>query len=469
MLQNRLRAQEIFRALGDDLIQQDVSDRYTRDWSGDHVGVAATVLRPRSAEQIAEILRLACQHRIPVVPQGGHTGLAGGATPSSTGNEVVISLERMNQVRELSSENHYMVAEAGCVLRVLQDKAAEANLCLPISLGSQESCQIGGNVSTNAGGVNVLRFGMTGRMVLGIEAVLPDGRIFRKLKGLRKDNTGYRLAQLLVGAEGTLGVVTAVTLELFPLQDKIETAFLALPSYEAALRFYGSIRRRLGEFVTALEVIDQASVSLAISAGSGTAAPMPLTSPVYILLEASTSIDVDLSEVVLRALSSCMDEGLITDAVLASSGIQRRQFWAIREQVVEEQARCGRHLRTDVSVVISEIPTLVKSVEEDIERRFPAARILVYGHMGDGNLHINVLPPKGMQDPATILALLHDCEEIIFNVIDQLDGSISAEHGIGVKKRAAFLSRTPAVDIDIMKSIKSALDPQNIMNPERIF
>lgn len=459
----------LFSSLPGGVVSEEISERYTKDWSSDHSGAALALLRPRSVAEVQEIMRIASRERVAIVPQGGHTGLVGGATPSPDRNEVVLSLERLNAVREVSADNFYMVAEAGCILSNLQSAAADAGMFLPIALGAQESCQIGGNVSTNAGGVNVLRYGMTAKMVLGVEAVTPDGQLISRLKGLRKDNTGYRLSQLMVGAEGTLGVVTAVSLELFPNPTQVETAFLALPSYDAVLQFYGVIRRKLGEFVSALEVMDQDSVALACLPHTGAVAPLTLNSPVYVLLEAATSIDISLSEVMLGALQSCMEDGLIDDAVIATNGTQRRQFWAVREQVVEEQVRRGRHLRTDVSVAISRIPAVVAEIREQFNRHQPKARVLVYGHFGDGNLHINALPPADIAQGAEVEAWLHDCEELIFNAIDRHAGSISAEHGIGVKKRAAFLSRATADEVDIMRRIKAAIDPQNIMNPGRIF
>lgn len=459
----------LFSSLPGGVVSEDISERYTKDWSSDHFGAALALLRPRSVAEVQEIMRIASRERIAIVPQGGHTGLVGGATPSPDRNEVVLSLERLNAVREVSAENFYMVAEAGCILSNLQAAAADAGMFLPIALGAQESCQIGGNVSTNAGGVNVLRYGMTGKMVLGVEAVMPDGRMISRLKGLRKDNTGYRLSQMMVGAEGTLGVVTAVSLELFPSPTQIETAFLAVPSYDAALQFYGVIRRKLGEFVSALEVMDHDSVALACLPHTGASAPLTLNSPVYVLLEAATSIDISLSEVMLGALQSCMEDALIDDAVIATNGTQRRQFWAVREQVVEEQVRRGRHLRTDVSVAISRIPAVVAEIREQFNRHQLKARVLVYGHFGDGNLHINALPPADIAQGAEVEAWLHACEELIFNAIDRHAGSISAEHGIGIKKRAAFLSRATADEVDIMRRIKAAIDPQNIMNPGRIF
>lgn len=460
---------KLFGSLPGGVACEDISERYTRDWSGDHSGSALALLRPRSTAEVQQIMRIATRERIAIVPQGGHTGLVGGATPSSGRNEVILSLERLNAVREVSPEDFYMVAEAGCILSNLQAAAADAGMFLPIALGAQESCQIGGNISTNAGGVNVLRYGMTGRMVLGLEAVMPDGSLISRLKGLRKDNTGYRLSQLLVGAEGTLGVVTAVSLELFPSPTQIETAFLALPSYDTVLKFYGIIRRKLGEFVSALEVMDRDSVTLGCPPDSGASAPLALNSPVFVLLEAATSADINLSDVMLGALQSCMENGLIDDAVIATNRTQRRQFWAVREQLVEEQVRRGRHLRTDVSVAISRIPAVVAEVRAQFARHQPRAQVLVYGHFGDGNLHINVLPPAEIAQGPDIGAWLHDCEALIFDTIDRHAGSISAEHGIGIKKRPAFLSRATADEVDIMRRIKAAIDPQNIMSPGRIF
>jgi FAD/FMN-containing dehydrogenase len=441
--------------------------RYEQDWSGDHIGRARTVLRPRSTADVQEIVRRCAEANVPVVPQGGHTGLVGGGTPTADGREVVVSLERMNRIRRIDPAGFSMVAEAGCILETVQNAARETDLYFPLSLSAEGSCQIGGNIATNAGGINVLRYGMTRELVLGLEVVLPDGRLFEGLGGLRKDNTGYDLKQLFIGAEGTLGIVTAATLKLYPRPTQVETALLGLPSIGHAVELFAQARRDMGDLLSAFELMPRRCVELGLEVMTDLRDPFDPT-PVYILMEASTGGLIDLRSIMERFLERAREEGRVVDGAVATSGAQAKDFWRLREGLIEAQVRRGRHLRTDVSIPISAIPEFIDKAEGALHAFAPGCMPLSYGHIGDGNIHLNVVPPPGMAADE-VLPFLERCEEIVFAELDRLGGSISAEHGIGNKKRAAFLARKPPVHLDLMRRIKLALDPARVMNPGRIL
>jgi len=446
----------------------DPGSRYVRDWSGDHHGRPLAVLRPRTTEEVAAIVRHCVARHLPIVPQGGHTGLVAGAVPSARGDEVVVSLERMDRIRAIDRGNFSMVAEAGCVLETVHRAAEAADRYFPLALGAQGSCQIGGNVATNAGGLNVLRYGMTRDLVLGLEVVLPDGRVWDGLGTLRKDNTGYDLKQLFLGAEGTLGIVTAAVLKLFPRPTQVETAFLAVPSTAAAMALYAAARTGLSDLLSAFELLQRRGVELSLEAMPGLRDPLASAAPVYVLMEASASGLVDLRDLVERFLAGAADDGLVVDGALAASSAQAAEFWRIREGMIEAQVRRGRHLRTDVSIPISSLARFMDEAAAALERIAPDAIALGYGHVGDGNVHLNVVPPPGLA-PAAVLALLERCEDAIFDVVDALGGSISAEHGIGRIKRSAFLKRVSETELDLLQRIKTALDPAGLMNPGRIL
>ncbi|MCI0755440.1 FAD-binding oxidoreductase [Teichococcus vastitatis] len=442
--------------------------RYAQDWSGDLTGRPLAVARPARVEDLAQVVRLCAEAGVPVVPQGGHTGLVGGALPSAEGDELVISLERLDCVRGIDPVNFSMVAEAGCVLAALHRAAAEHDLHLPLSLGAQGSCQIGGNVATNAGGVNVLRYGMARDLVLGLEVVLPDGRVWNGLRSLRKNNAGYDLKQLFIGSEGTLGIVTAVALKLYPRPTQVQTVMLGLTSVEAAMTLYAAARRDLSDLLSAFELLPRRCIELTLAANSTLREPLAVPTPVYVLMEASASGLVDLTALMEQFLANCLEREAIIDGVVAMSQAQAGSFWRLREELVEAQHRQGRHLRTDVSVPISGLAAFMAAADAAMARHLPAAIPVVYGHVGDGNLHYNVLPPFGL-DPAARDALLYQAEELIFELVDHFDGSISAEHGIGRVKRVPFQHRLSAVDRDLLRAIKSSLDPAGGMSPGRIF
>ncbi len=455
---------------GPDVVVRDdgTLDRYQLDWSGDHRGRARAVVRPRSTEEVARIIRQCARGGIPIVPQGGHTGLVNAGTPSGDGTELVISLERLNRIRKVDPIDFSIVVEAGCILQDVRDAAEAADLYFPLSLGAQGSCQIGGNIATNDGGLNVLRYGMMRDLVLGIEAVLPDGRIFEDMRGLRKDNTGYDLKQLFIGSEGTIGIVTAAVLRLSPRATQSATAFLGCASVEAIVRLFGHARRDLGDLLSAFELMTRDSVVAAMRAFPELREPFAPPAPVYVILEASTSALIDLRATLERFLEMRLEDGAIDNGTVAASGAQVADFWRFREGVIEWQVRQGRHLRTDVSVAISALPAFVAEAEAAIRAIDPAAEAFTYGHVGDGNLHLNVLPPPAM-DGSAVGGFLDRCEDVIYDIVDRMGGSISAEHGVGRKKREAFLRRIDPTRLELMHKVKTAIDPAGRMSPGRIL
>jgi FAD/FMN-containing dehydrogenase len=450
------------------ITEDDAMARYSRDWSGDLAGRPLAVVRPADTKSVSAVMALCQEHAVAVVPQGGHTGLVGGATPSPAGDELVISLERMDRVRSIDPGNFSMVVEAGCVLETVHRIAEQHDLIFPLSLGAQGSCQVGGNVATNAGGVNVLRYGMARDLVLGLEVVLPDGRIWDGLRGLRKNNTGYDLKQLFIGSEGTLGIVTAAVLKLFPRPNQVQTVVLGLGSVEAAMALYVAARRDLSDLLSAFELLPRPCIELTLAEMPGLRDPLTTPCPVAVLMEVSASGLVDLAALVERFLAVRMEAGEVLDGTLAMSRAQASEFWAIREGLVEAQHKRGRHLRTDVSVPISALAAFMAEADSEMAEHLPAATPIVYGHVGDGNLHYNVLPPPGLTG-AALEAVLHRAEELIFAKVDRFGGSISAEHGIGVVKRVPFEQRLGTVDQELLRAIRLALDPAGRMSPGRIF
>ncbi|WP_426130997.1 FAD-binding oxidoreductase [Pararhizobium sp. PWRC1-1] len=448
------------------LAAQDEIERYTQDWSGDHFGIPLAVARPRSVAEVSIVMRYCNANDIPVVPQGGLTGLVGAAVADPGGGEVVISLERLNKLRSISAIDFAMVVEAGCILEEAKRYAEAEDCILPITFGAQGSCRVGGNVATNAGGFNVLRYGMTRDLVLGLEVVLADGRIWNGLKLLRKDNRGYDLKQLFIGSEGTLGVVTAVALKLFPKPTQVETALVGLRSVDDAMALYARARRECSDLLTAFELILRGGIEIALGARPDVRDPLSQICPVYVLVEASAGGRVDLRAILQDFLIGADD--LILDGVVAASRAQGQQLWLLRELMVDAQGRGGRYLRTDVSVPISTLAGFVGDALEALGKSHPDALPVTYGHVGDGNIHLNIVPPAGMGAEA-IETLFHETEEVIFDVVDRYGGSLSAEHGIGRVKQEAFLKRIDEVSLDLAGRIKDALDPTGIMSRGRIF
>jgi FAD/FMN-containing dehydrogenase len=464
---DRAAVEHLLATLPADLLLGDGDDleRFSHDWSGDHHGRPLAVARPRTTEDVSLILRHCHRLHIPVVPQGGLTGLVGAAVPADKA-ELVLSLERMNRVRRIDPLDFAMVVEAGCVLEVAKQAAEAAGCILPITFGAQGSCRIGGNVATNAGGFNVLRYGMTRDLVLGLEVVLADGRVWNGLKLLRKDNRGYDLKQIFIGSEGTLGVVTAAALKLFPRPEQVETALVALGSVAEAIAFYAHVRAACSDLATAFELLMRRTIDVSLAADAGLADPFSTPFPVYVLLELSCGAGIDLRAVLEGALVSAGDR--LLDAVIASSQEQAARLWRLRETMVEKQGGGEAYFRSDVSLPISQIAAFVAALEPTLAGRFPQSGVNIYGHIGDGNLHINLIPPRGLP-PDRRAALFHEAETTLFGVLDQFGGSISAEHGIGRAKRSAFLKRIDAVSLDLMLTLKAGLDPDGVLSGGRLL
>jgi len=446
----------------------DPGSHYIRDWTGEADGDPSFVARPRNVEEVVQLVRHCAASGLAIVPQGGHTGLVEGASARIEGGHVLVSLERMNRIRAIDPLNFSVEVEAGCVLEVLHQAVEAEDLMFPLSLGAKGSCQIGGNVATNAGGINVLRYGMMRDLVLGLEVVLPDGRVWNGLKTLRKDNTGYDLKQLFLGSEGTLGIVTAATLKLFPRPSHIETMFLAVESASDAIRLFAAARRHLADLLSAFELISDRSVEMALTMPD-LVNPLATAAPYYVLLEASLSGPLDLEALVGSFLEFALEEGMILDGVRASSVAQAQKIWAIREGVVEAQVKHGTYLRTDVSVPISEVAVCIDEVEAALAGAVGDGVVLTYGHIGDGNMHFVVMPPRDMAEGPERRAWIKASEAVIFEIVDRRGGSISAEHGIGRVKRSAFETRASATQMELLRAIKSAIDPHKLMNPGAIF
>ncbi|MGO2242025.1 MAG: FAD-binding oxidoreductase [Halomonas sp.] len=448
--------------------QSDAMARYVSDWAGDTLGMPLAVARPANTAEVAEIVRRCYQHGVAMTPQGGHSGLVTGALPAANGQELVISLERLNNVRAIDPVNFTITVDAGCILENVKLAAAEHDCDFPLSLGAQGSCQIGGNIATNAGGLNVLRYGMMRELVLGLEVVLPDGRVLEGLNALHKDNRGYDLQQLFLGSEGTLGIVTGAVLKLSPRPTQNRTALLGLPSVEAVIDLYGLARRDCCDLLTAFELIPRRCIELAIEATPGLRDPMESAYPWYVLMEVAATGPIDLATMLERLLETGMERELVLDGALAASDTQSAQLWQFRESMLEGQRRRGEHLRTDIAVPISAIPAFVTQASEVIMAASPECEIIAYGHVGDGNLHFNILPPSAMAD-ADKKAHLHDLEERLFEVLDDFNGSISAEHGIGRTKQAPYLARLSPIERELISGVKALFDPKGLMNPGRIL
>jgi FAD/FMN-containing dehydrogenase len=458
-------AERLLQLLGQDLVLAGPEvTRYCRDWHGDVTTGAVAVIRPRTTQDVSAAVRAVAELGLALVPQGGNTGLVLGATPDDPAGQVVISLERMTAIRRLDADDFSAVVEAGAILSEFKDKVEAAGLFFPLALGAQGSCRIGGNVSTNAGGINVLRYGMTRDLVLGLEVVLPDGSVFNGLSTLRKDNRGLDLKQLFIGAEGTLGIITAVAVKLMPAPEQIATALVGLNALTDAITLYRRARRDCCDLLSAFEFMPPVAFTLAREAMPDLVMPVRDDYPAYVLMEISGSGLVDIEDLMQRFLEGVMEDGLVADGVVASSKAQARSLWLFREGMNEGQAKRGPHLRTDVSVPLSKLPAFVEQAEAAVMEKLPDCLCVSYGHVGDGNVHLNVLPPPGLS-AEDIAARIYTAKSAINAVLYSFDGSISAEHGIGRLKKADFLARLPGTQARLLAAIKQAVDPNLIMNP----
>ncbi|KYH03103.1 FAD-binding oxidoreductase [Bradyrhizobium sp. DOA1] len=428
-------------------------------------GRSPLVLRPGSTAEVSEICKLASQHRIALVPQGGNTGLVGGQTPHN--GEVVVSLRRLDKIREVDTASNTMTCEAGVVLQIAQQKASEVDRLFPLSLGAEGSCTIGGNLSTNAGGTAALAYGVAREMALGLEVVLADGRVLNTLSKLKKDNTGYNLHNLFIGAEGTLGIITAATLKLFPKPRSIETAFVGLKSPAAALKLLTIAQSEAANALTSFELLSEMAVDFSVRHGIDVRDPLEAKHSWYVLMELSSPGE-DARTPLETILTRAMEEEIVDDAVIAASLAQRNDFWKLREEMSAAQKPEGGSIKHDISVPIAAVPDFIAEADTAVVKLIPGARPVPFGHLGDGNLHYNVSQPVGA-DTADYLARWHDVNAVVFEIVLRMGGSISAEHGIGVLKRDELPEVKDKTAIELMRSIKAMLDPHGIMNPGKVL
>ena len=442
---------------------------YASDWRKRYVGRPAAVVKPASTAEVAKVVRACAESRTVVVPQGGNTGLCGAATPDASGTQIVLNLSRMNRVHAIDTRNNTMTVEAGCVLANLQNTAEEAGRLFPLSLAAEGSCEIGGNLSTNAGGTAVLRYGNARELVLGLEVVLPSGEVWDGLRGLRKDNTGYDLKQLFIGAEGTLGVITAAVLKLFPLPKSHATVVVALETPEKAVALLERALGACGERLTGFELFSDFCLSLVLKHFRETAAPFPRRFPHYVLMELSDTQSGEGVRVLVESmLEAALEERNILDAAVAQSETQSRAFWSLREFISEAQAHEGPNIKHDVSIPISRISEFIATTDAELERAYRGVRMVTFGHLGDGNVHYNVSAPEGVA-PGVFVMHTAAINRIVHDSVARFGGSISAEHGLGQLKRDEIQRYKSPLELELMRKLKRALDPQGIMNPGKVL
>lgn len=438
---------------------------YVTEERGLYKGHTPLVLRPSSAEEVSAICRLANDCSVALVPQGGNTGLVGGQTPHQ--GEVVVSLARMNRIREVDKQSNTMTCEAGVVLAIAQQRAAEYNRLFPLSLAAEGSATIGGNLATNAGGTSALAYGVARDLVLGVEVVLADGRIMNALSKLKKDNTGYDLKNLFIGSEGTLGIITAATLKLYPTPRTVEAAFVGLPTAQAALSLYEIAAAHAGPMLTSFELMARVAIEFATRHGDNLRSPLVGTHPWYVLIEVSAGDD-SAGAALETILTEALERQLVTDAALAASSEHRKAFWRLREFISESQKFEGGSIKHDVSVPVASVPAFIDEASHAVFRLVPGCRPCPFGHLGDGNIHFNVSQPIGA-DKAQFLAKWQEMNEVVHAIVHKYGGSISAEHGIGVLKRDLLPRVKDPVALELMRTLKRTLDPNNILNPGKVL
>ncbi|MFQ6017382.1 MAG: FAD-binding oxidoreductase [Kiloniellaceae bacterium] len=435
---------------------------------GRYRGAASCVVKPGTTREVAEVVRICAGAGVAIVPQGGNTGLVAGGIPFEDGGSVIVNLGRMNRIRDIDPVNDTITVEAGCILQRVQEAAADVDRLFPLSLGAEGSCQIGGNLSTNAGGIRVLRYGNMRDLVLGLEVVLPDGRIWDGLRALRKDNTGYDLKQLFIGAEGTLGIITAAVLKLSPRPKDKASALAAVRDVAAAVELLARVRSAAGEAVTSFELIPRIGLDFALEHVADIEDPLAERHHWYVLIELTASTGYGgLRESLEAVLAGAYQDGLVPDATLAASEAQAAAFWRIREALVEAQTFEGGSIKHDIAVPISAVPAFIARASAAVEALVPGIRPLPFGHIGDGNIHFNLSQPEGA-DRGAYLARWDEVSRAVHEIAVALKGSISAEHGIGHMNLEQNLRHKSAVEIELMQRIKAALDPGNIMNPGKV-
>src|SRR5580704_3453143 len=438
---------------------------YVTEERGLFHGHSPLILRPGSTTEVSAICKLATEQKIALVPQGGNTGLVGGQTPHH--GEVVISTRRLDKIRDIDPASNTLTCESGVVLQVAQQKAAEVDRLFPLSLGAEGSCTIGGNLSTNAGGTAALAFGVAREMALGLEVVLADGRILNGLSKLKKDNTGYDLRNLFIGAEGTLGIITAATLKLFPKPRAIETAFVGLKSPDQALKLLAISQNEAAGSLTSFELLSDIAVDFSVRHGIDVRDPLAAKHRWYVLMELSSPRD-DARATLEAILAKAMEDGVVDDAVIAANLSQRQAFWKLRDEMSAAQKPEGGSIKHDISVPVVAVPDFLAQADAAVVKLIPGSRPVPFGHLGDGNIHYNVSQPVG-SDAADFLARWHEVNKVVFDIVMKMGGSISAEHGIGVLKRDELPDVKDKTAIELMRGIKAMLDPLGIMNPGKVL
>ncbi len=456
---------EITKIVGVQAVLTDPADTapYLTDWRRSYTGTALAVVRPANTNEVAEVIKRCVAHKTPIVPQGGNTSMVGGAVPDNTGRAIVLSLNRVNQIRSVDTDNDTVIAEAGVILQNLQAAADAAGRLFPLSLAAEGSCTIGGNLSTNAGGTNVLRYGNTRDLVLGLEVVTPDGEIWHGLSGLRKDNTGYDLKHWFIGAEGTLGIITAAALKLFPMPQKRAVALVAVDSPANALKLLNRMKRAFADRLVGFELIARVCVDLVLRHIPNTREPFSEHHPWQVLIELNDSrADAPLGDWLETELGEAFESGEASDAVIAASEAQINELWRLREEISEAQRLEGKNVKHDISIPISRIPAFIEKCDAALVSAFPNISLVCFGHLGDGNLHYNCgLPAQGLANAEAI-------NKIVYDHVDEFGGSISAEHGIGQLKRVELTHHKSPVALAMMRQLKAALDPHNLMNPGKV-
>ena len=451
------------------LVDDNDTARYVTDWRKRYRGRALAVVLPARVDEVAQVVRLCSRERIAIVPQGGNTGLVGGATPDDSGAAIVLSTARMKAIRKVDSVNDTVTLEAGCTLSEVQNVARAADRLFPLSLASEGSCTIGGNLSTNAGGTGVLRYGNARELCLGVEAVLPNGDVVAHLSGLRKDNTGYHWSDLLIGAEGTLGIITAATMKLFALPRARVTAWAALASPHDAVRLLEAAQQRCGPALTAFELVSDFALSLVEKHFASQRSPFGERHPQAVLIEVSDHESEAHARAMLEGLlANAIESGIVIDAVIAEDLAKSKALWSLRENISEAQAAVGRNIKHDISLPISRIADFIEHTDAALAKAFRDIRMVTFGHLGDGNLHYNVSPPNGISD-TDFVAQQSAINRLVHDAVVAHGGSISAEHGIGQLKRDDLAHYKSASEMALMRAIKSALDPHGIMNPGKVL
>ena len=458
---------------------------YLTDWRGQYLGNASAVVRPASTDEVAAILAFANQHLIPLVPQGGNTSLCGGATPDKSGDAILVSLGRMDKIRSLDPQSQTIIAEAGCILENIQNHARQQNLIFPLDFGSRGICQIGGNLSTNAGGLNVVKYGNARQLCLGIEAVTPSGEIMNLLSSLKKNNTGYDLKNLFIGSEGTLGIITAATLQLFPQPKAVSTSWAGVPNINAAIDLLTRTQMASGQNVVSFELIPKSIVNNVQRHYPDASCPLDPIPDFSCLIEISTTRQTDttltpdgalpLDEIMTDILAQAMEDGLVSDAVMARSDNQRQELWLIRELTPESENKAGPAYKSDISIPLEHMASFYERAAKMANEIVPDVKIFGFGHLGDGNLHYNFSMPDGGPDKESdggrsdFLSKFGAFDDMLKDLLLEYDGAISAEHGIGQKKKDLLMALKDQTALATMRTIKKALDPNGIMNPGKVF